>query len=380
MTDAAPLPTLPSRAPSGHKGVFGTVAVVGGTAGSLPPEPGDARRAALAEMRSRARMVGGPALSALAALRAGAGLVRLVMPSQTLDAGLVIAPSATGLAIPSDGSGAIVPHEGARVIDELAEDADALAVGPGLGAGEGPQALALRAAQQERAPVVLDADALNNLAEVPELRLDFRAAAVLTPHPGEFRRLALALGLGAAGQLDQGGALDPAAPASRPNAAEALAQTLGCIVVLKGARAVVSDGHQTWTNEGPGSGADNPSLATAGSGDVLTGALGALVAWLHPRRETRTRALLTELAARALEAKGSRLAGAGAGAGGGGSPPPAGFTLFDCARLAVRAHSLAALLWRERHGGASGGMLAGELADLLPEAMERMRRAPSGNA
>lgn len=165
-----PLPPLPRRDPSGHKGTFGTVAVVGGCA-----QPG-------------VRMIGAPALSALAALRAGAGLARLVMPTPVLEAGLTITPSATGRPLPTDLTGAVVAHEAAAVIDELARTCDCIAIGPGLGLGEGARAAALRAVQQEEVPVVVDADAINNLAEVPELVRDLRAAAVLTPHPGEFRR------------------------------------------------------------------------------------------------------------------------------------------------------------------------------------------------
>ncbi len=456
MSAGDPFPTLPARDPSGHKGTFGTVAIVGASAGSTIAsgsfdagslsDPGSTEPNAPASPRAtdprsgsvssathspratdprsgsvsstahspratdprsgsvssaaqspratdprsgsvsstahpahttlRPRMIGGPALSAIAAFRAGAGLVRLVMPAPVLDTGLLIAPSATGLAIPTDAHAAILPHEGARVIDELTESADCLAIGPGLGAADaGAGAMCLRAAQQERIPVVFDADALNNLADIPELRRDFRAAAVLTPHPGEFRRLARSLGLGAHGELDPGGSLDPTNDATRPGAAAALARTLGAIVILKGARAVVSDAMRTWVNDGENSGAATPALATAGSGDVLTGLLAALIAWLHPRRDVRNRALLTDLAARALAAKGSRLAHTSPDtAGHAADAPTPSFSLFDCARLAVRAHALAAALWSERHSGATGGMLAAELADLLPEALESMRR------
>lgn len=409
-----PLPPLPPRDPAGHKGTFGTVAIVGGCAGGgsvgasaggsgeRSPRATDPPSGSVPHVTA-GRMIGGPALSALAALRAGAGLVRLVMPAPVLDAGLVIAPSATGLAIPVDaasgaggggGGGAIIAHESARIIDELSSAVDCLAIGPGLGVSAGARALCLRAVQQQETPLVLDADALNNLADIPHLHEDFHAAAVLTPHPGEFRRLAIAVRLGGDGAAATapGAPLDPTNDATRPAAAESLARALGCIVILKGARTVVTDGHRTWTNDGPDSGAANPALAVAGSGDVLTGLLAALIAWLHPRRDTRRRTILQDLARKALEARGSRLAGATlseprtsahseprtsvrAASSSTDSPsePPPSFSLFDCSRLAVRAHADAASLWRERHAGASGGMLASELADLLPEALEQMR-------
>ena len=216
-----PLPPLPARDPRGHKGTFGTVVVFGGCTG---PDR---------------HMMGAPALSARAALRAGAGLARLVMPGPILDAGIALCPSATGIPMPVDGDGQTVPHEVSRVFDEQLAACDCLVVGPGLGSGKGPAALALRAVVQEDAPVVIDADALNALAQFPELVRDFHAAAIPTPPPGESRRLAEGRGRHGA----------PVDPASRPAAAMALAQRLGCIVVLKGSGTVVSDGQRTWVDD-----------------------------------------------------------------------------------------------------------------------------------
>ncbi|MCA9288103.1 MAG: NAD(P)H-hydrate dehydratase, partial [Phycisphaerales bacterium] len=229
---------LPARQPSGHKGTFGTVLVIGGCSAGTR------------------RMIGAPALAALAALRAGAGLARLLVPAPILDAAIAVAPSATGHALAVDADGAIVPHLAAEAFDTHSSNANCLVVGPGLGDGPGPTALALRAVQHADVPVVVDADALNCLAALPDLTPDVRAAAILTPHPGEYRRLADALRI----------AHDPTDDNSRVPAAEALAQRLGVIVALKGARTVVSDGQQLWSHEG-----DNPALATGGSGDVLAG-------------------------------------------------------------------------------------------------------------
>ncbi len=314
-----PLPPLPPRDPAGHKGTFGTVAIVGGYAG-----PGS-------------RMIGAPCLAAAAALRSGAGLARLVTPEPILADALTVAPSATGVPIPTDDSGAIVPHEAAAVIDSLARACDCLAIGPGLGRGDGPRAASLRAVQQEDVPVVVDADAINNLADVPELGRDLRAAAVLTPHPGEFRRLTQAMGLKDALGLD----------ASRENAAERLAQRLGCIVVLKGAGTVVSDGLRTWTNT-----SGHPCLATAGTGDVLTGLIGAMIAQFvapappYPLPE-KVRAMMPKPEGKPLD-------------------------LFDAVRLAVFAHGKAGERWAESHD-ASAGLLAMELADQLPAVLEQLR-------
>lgn len=293
---------MPARPVSGHKGTFGTVAVVGGSCA------GDAR------------MIGAPALAALGALRAGAGLARLVMPTPILAAGIGLCPSATGVALHVGEGGALIAHLAAEVIDDVILDSTCLVIGPGLGVGEGSAALSLRAVQQEDIPVVVDADALNNLAGIPQLQKDFRAGAILTPHPGEFRRLGAALNIGH----------DPVNEATRALAAEALAQRLGCIVVLKGMRTVVSDGHQTWVCA-----RGHPCLGTAGTGDVLAGVIGGLVAQFAagPRRV---------------------------------------LGLFDVARIAVEAHAIAGERWAAAHE-ASAGLLAGELAELVPGAIETLR-------
>lgn len=272
-------------------------------------------------------MIGAPALSATAALRAGCGLAKLVMPEPILADGIGIAPSATGIVLPVDATGAIVGHEAAAVIDEVLAACDCIAVGPGLGEGDGVRAVVLRCVQQEDVPVVIDADAINALAGLADFARDFRAAAVLTPHPGEYRRLAKSLSINA----------DPVK--DRAAAAEALAQRLGCVVVLKGANTVVTDGQRTWTSD-----AVNPALATAGTGDVLTGLIGSLIAQ-HVGRP-RHPAL----------------------------PRPAGkpMDLFDASRVGVFAHALAAARWAER-SGTHAGLLAHELCDLLPGVLESIR-------
>jgi len=316
------LPRLPARDPAGHKGTFGTVAVIGGCAERPTDESGGVH------------MVGGPALAALGALRAGAGLVRLVMPEPVLDAGLGIAPSATGIALPVDHQGLIVAHKAAFVIDGLLGEADCLVIGPGMGVGDGARAATLRAVAQDSTPVVVDADAINNLSTVAELVRDFRAPAVLTPHVGEFRRLAAGIG------MNIGGDAPPQALE-----AEMLAQRLGCVVVLKSARTIVSDGHRTWEN--PESESRNSALATAGTGDVLAGLIGGLIAQFHRRPIVAGERTITS----------ERLGG---------------LSLFDCARLGVAAHARAARQWTQR-AGADAGMLAAELADGLPAALQTLR-------
>ena len=296
------LPKLPDRPTGGHKGTFGTVCVLGGQASG--PRI----------------MIGGPALSALAALRAGAGLAVLAVPAPLVQAALTIAPSATGLSLPTDEHGNLRPSAVAEVLDEHLAQFDCLAVGPGLGADAAQRQIMARLVGREQPPMVIDADAINALAGLAGFDRDLRAAAVLTPHPGEYTRLARALEIDA----------DPVDPRQRPAAAEKLAQRIGCVVVLKGAGTVVSDGINTWTNT-----TGNPALATAGTGDVLTGVIAGLVAQYATRGERS-------------------------------------MSLYDCARIGVYAHGLAADRWREG-AGARGGMLAEDLLGELPGVLVGLR-------
>lgn len=312
------LPTIPQRTRDSHKGTFGTVCVLGGCAST------------------QTRMFGAPALSALAALRTGSGLVKIAAPIPVLDAAISLCPGATGIGLPTDDDGAIVPHEAAAVIDEIIARVDCLAIGPGLGQGEGPRAAALRAVQQEDVPAVVDADAINALAETPQLTRDLRGSVVLTPHPGEFKRLVR--GMGMTGDLG----LDT----SRERAAEQLAQRLGCIVVLKGAGTVVTDGARTWTNT-----TGHPCLATAGTGDVLTGMIASFIAqFVKPAMPGIPAAMLAKMP----------------------KDPSKPLDLFDAVRCAVHAHGKAAERWAEA-AHSSGGMLATELTEHVPSVVEKLR-------
>ena len=213
-------------------------------------------------------MVGGPALAALGALRSGCGLAVLAVPTPIMAAALVIAPSATGLALPVDDSGAIKPSDAAQLLDRHMNEFDCLALGPGLGTSVAAQQVVVRLIGQDRVPVVVDADALNCLAALKEFHRDLRATAVLTPHPGEFARLAKSLGM----------KNDVSDNAKRQAAARELAQRLGCIVVLKGHQSVISDGMETFINE-----TGNVARATGGTGDVLTGMIAGFIALFAQR-------------------------------------------------------------------------------------------------
>jgi hydroxyethylthiazole kinase-like uncharacterized protein yjeF len=204
--------------------------------------------------------------------------------------------------------------------------------GPGMGGGVAVQQVLVRLAAREEMPMVLDADALNALAAVPRFDADLRAPMILTPHPGEFDRLAASLGIEA----------DPRDPARRPEAARRLAGRLGCVVALKGAGTVVSDGLSHWINDSGG-----PVLATGGTGDVLAGLIGGLVAQ-H-----------AEAAAWGASGDANRRS----------------LDLADLTRIAVRTHGLAADAWASEHGGPqrAAGMRPEELVDRLPAVLAELR-------
>ena len=226
----------PTRRPDAHKGDFGRVLVVGGSRD----------------------MPGAPALAGLAALRAGAGLVKIACPVGVQQTVVGLCPCATSAALPQSRAG-LIPRTAAQQVVALAESNDVAAVGPGMGASAGGAALVAALLVVQGQPVVVDADGLNNLATRKGWWKSCRARAVLTPHPGEMRRLARGAGL----DLD---------PAQREHCCRRFAEATGQVVVLKGAGTVVSDGGQLYVNK-----TGNPGMATGGSGDVLTGIIAALI-------------------------------------------------------------------------------------------------------
>lgn len=302
-------PTMPSRATTGHKGTFGTAMLVGGTAMTH-------------------RMIGGPCLATRAALRSGCGLAILAMPEPILDEGLGVVPEATGLALPclDDGSLAL---DAAEVLEGFEVAVHGVGIGPGLGGGAGVEALVRGCITNDSLPRVIDADALNAMAMggIDQIK----GPAVLTPHPGEWRRLADALGIDG----------DPIGNDGRPAAAMEMARALDAgkgpvVVVLKGAGTVVSDGHRFWR-----CGILESALAVGGSGDVLTGLLVGLIAQFHLRPEENT--------------------------------PDDRMDLFDIACLSVAMHAEAGRSWVARNG--ASGMLARELADEIVAVRETFMRS-----
>jgi NAD(P)H-hydrate epimerase len=235
VTDDHAAEWLPQLQPRDHKGNRGRVVVVGGATG----------------------MSGAARLAARAAFAAGAGLVHVVAPVESVR---VVAEAEPDVQTAAWEEGAAVPER----VAELLAHATAVIVGPGLGRGPGARArveAALVAAG--RVPVVLDADALTAFQGAGAALRPHLAArnAVLTPHPGEFRALFPEL----SAELEH----DPWSAAARA------ADASGAVVLLKGVPSVVGVPGQgaRWTVA-----AGNPGLATGGSGDVLSGLIGAALA------------------------------------------------------------------------------------------------------
>ena len=196
---------------------------------------------------------GAAALTAVSALRCGAGIVRLATVGARKNV-----PYSVIVRDFEDRSG-VMPAEIWQECTDWLKASSALAAGPGWGSAA-PELLA--GALDFPGPVVLDADALNILSHYTELWKK-REDVVMTPHPGEAKRLAEAFGV----------AILP-----RPEFAAALAEKLGAVILLKGKFTVVAspDGRCAVVLAG------SPALATAGSGDVLTGIIGALLAMGMP--------------------------------------------------------------------------------------------------
>ena len=223
---------LPPLHASDHKGERGRVVVIGGDTG----------------------MSGAARLAGRSAFAAGAGLVHVVAPAESIAAIRAAEPDLQTLEHPTIG-------EPGDVLRGLLEHADAVVIGPGLGRGEGKAAFVLAcAALAKRA--VLDADALVALqGRVTELAtLGAERPLVLTPHAGEFRTLFPAL----ASERDT----DPWGAAARA------AASCGATVLLKGVPTVIARAGKSLLTVAAG----NPGLATGGSGDVLSGIIGSLLA------------------------------------------------------------------------------------------------------
>ena len=277
---------LPERVAAGHKGSFGHVLVVGGSRG----------------------MSGAAVLAATAAVRSGAGLVTAGCPASLND--VLEAQCAEVMTAPLPETADYALAEAAlEPILALARERDVVAVGPGVGRSPETRALLHALAERVEVPLVIDADGLNAFEGSPEMLRTRPSATVLTPHPGEAARLLQS----GSGEINR----------DRVGAARELAAITGAVVLLKGAGTVAASPEGRAILNGTG----GPTLATGGSGDVLTGLVAALLAQ--------------------------------------------GVEALEAAALAAYVHGLAGDRIARRRGEA--GLMARELAEELPGAMQQLR-------
>ncbi len=228
---------IPCRAKDGHKGTFGTVLLVCGSRG----------------------FSGAACLAGRAAVRSGCGLVRLAYPRSISDVVGSQVVEAVKVPLPETRRGTLAAEASSSIV-RLAEEVQALAIGPGLTTSAATRDAVLRVLRDVTCPLVIDADAINVLAGQLGILARLKAPAVLTPHPGELGRLT---GL-EAGRIN----------AQRISLPRKLAKEWNVVLVLKGAPTVTAtpDGMVYVNSTG------NSGLGTGGTGDVLTGLLAGLLA------------------------------------------------------------------------------------------------------
>ena len=251
-------------------------------------------------------LTGAAALCSRGALRAGAGLVTLAVPSGVQELMARKLTEVMTAPLPQT-SAQTISVAALRSSERLLRRATVLAIGPGLSRHPQTQRFVRRLLPRLQCPCVVDADALNALADEPSSLAHLPGHVIMTPHPGEMGRL---IGKSTAW-------IQP----RRQSAAHAFARRHGVVVVLKGHRTVVADPDGAVYVNTTG----NPGMASGGMGDVLTGMIAALIP------QTRS--------------------------------------LFDAARLGVYLHGLAGDLAARRRG--SVGLIASDLVDTIPQAIRR---------
>jgi NAD(P)H-hydrate epimerase len=289
MSAVQDIPRYPERPADGHKGTFGRVLVIAGSR----------------------NMSGAACLAGMGALRGGAGLVFVACPEgvQAIVAGAE--PCYQTIGLPENESGQL-DASALAAAQALLSGKDALAIGPGLGNSDSVREVVRALYTAATVPAVVDADGLNVLADEflggSEILANPAGPRILTPHAGELSRLC---GL-TIGEIQK----------RREDVARDFAARHGIVLVLKGPGTVVTDGKRVAVNP-----TGNSGMATGGSGDVLTGLTGALLA--------------------------------------------SGMEPFEAARLAVYLHGLAGDLAAEELS--EPGLIATDLPRFLGPAWKRLR-------
>lgn len=229
---------LKKRKSDTHKGTYGRIGILGGSPG----------------------MAGSIYLSSLASMRSGAGLSYLIAPKSI---STILQIKANEQIIKSiDCENFYYSKEIFNEILEKIKDLDVLAIGPGMGKGDGLNKLIDEIIQNTKIKLVIDADGLNALSKDLSI-IDTRNNIILTPHLGEFSRLTNI-------SIDE-------INKDRENIAKEFAKEHKIVLVLKSNHTIVTDGNKIYINK-----IGNPGMATAGSGDVLTGIIASLMKNLDP--------------------------------------------------------------------------------------------------
>ena len=230
------LPTLSPRRPDSHKGDYGRALIIGGSRG----------------------MAGAIALAGMACLRSGAGLVRIAAPDDAADAIATFEPSYMVTPLLCDPlNGDLEARTTQGELEKRLDWATCVAVGPGLGRSPEKTKIVRWIYETAKRPVVVDADALNALAEFPQGLSVHAGPRILTPHPLEFARLS---------------GVQADSREAQIAAARKLAKEQKIVVLLKGQHTFITSGSDDAINQ-----TGNPGMATGGCGDVLTGVITALV-------------------------------------------------------------------------------------------------------
>ncbi len=315
--DDTPLARLAKRPAESNKGSYGRALLIGGSRG----------------------MAGAAALAGMAALRSGAGLVRLAVADCCLDTVASFEPSMMTSPLASDAEGRIAGAARERLAElTTASAATSIGCGPGLSRSAELDELVAWLYTSLAQPAVFDADALNALAAQPKILHKPGGPRILTPHPGEFARLV--------------GAKEIEPREVQEQRAIELAATAGVVIVLKGHHTLVTDGaHYAHNTTG------NPGMATGGTGDVLTGITTALLGQQFDTADGQSGAQSKSIGfARTLFPRGNGQ--------GEGEQRPTPSRIFNVARLAVHIHGLAGDLAAAELGEVS--LIASDLIRFLP--------------
>ncbi len=234
MKQLTEIPQLPQRDSQSHKGTYGKVLIIGGSFS----------------------MTGAPSLVGKSALRTGSGLVRLAIPQSVLPIVAALEPCYTMVPLAEDQNGQISVQAIETVLNSINQN-DVIAFGPGCGISDGVRFI-LEQILKLPIKLVIDADGLNNLSSIYNWHDIKKASLILTPHPGEMKRIWKSV-------------FRDKMPDDRVKTACTYAAQTNSTVVLKGHQTVVADSQNYYINQ-----TGNPGMASAGTGDVLTGMITSL--------------------------------------------------------------------------------------------------------